>query len=152
MVRNILAVIASFVVIYAIVIAGNAVAYTVLGPDRVYHPGVWDITLLWGATMLVIGLVAALVAGFSCAKIARNRKGAVLTLAAVIAVLGLAQLGLVLAAPEPEDPVRPDDFTMEQAMTNARQPVWFALVNPIVAVSGILIGANVAARGHKSES
>ena len=46
MLRNILAVIASFVFLTVLVVAGNALAYTILGPDRAYQPGVWDITIL----------------------------------------------------------------------------------------------------------
>lgn len=37
--------------------------------------------------------------------------------------------------------VRPANTTMVDAMAHAEQPVWVALLNPLVGAAGVLIGA-----------
>lgn len=150
--RDILAVIGTYIVMAIGITALLALAWMLLGADRAFAaPGVWETSTLWAGIMVVVGIAFALLGGILVAKLAARPKGATIALAAVIGVLSAITLAGVLLAPEPADP-RPDDIAMLDAMSNARQPLWFALLNPVVGIAGIFIGANIIARSHKSES
>ena len=57
-------------------------------------------------------------------------------------MLGLAFAVPVLTSDAPVEE-RPAGATVEDASSKARQPAWVALLNPLVAAAGILIGARL---------
>ncbi len=58
-------------------------------------------------------------------------------------------LGVVFAIPvltgstDVATTARPDTVTMMEAMSNARQPTWIALLNPLLGAVGVLLGARM---------
>jgi len=143
--RNIAAVVVGYIVMAVIVMVTFFLAYTALGPDTTYKPGTYEVSLLWIGIMLVFGAAAAIAGGVTCAKIASSRRGAAAALAVLVGFLGALQLVGAIMAPEPEDTARPDEVSIAEAMQNARPSIWYAALNPIVGIAGVLIGAHLVA-------
>jgi hypothetical protein len=139
MLRFIGGVVVGYVVMAVCVIVTFTGVYLLLGADGAFQPGSYDVTLSWVVASFVLGIAAALLGGWVCFRIARNRN-AVLTLAGIVVVLGLLVAIPALASEDTRPNVRPGDVASFEAMQQARQPAWIALVNPLVGAAGILIG------------
>lgn len=141
MVRAILGVILGYVVMFTAVFATFSGAYLAMGADAAFKPESYDVTPLWIAVSLVLGLGAALVGGWICAMVSRGGR-APLVLAGVVLVLGLAMAIPVLTGSAPEGPkVRTSDVGNMEAMQQAKQPDWITIVNPLIGAAGVLLGA-----------
>jgi hypothetical protein len=141
--RIIGSVVAGYVVMFAVVFALMSLAWMVLGAEGSFQPGSWDVNMTWIAVTLVVGLVAAVVGGLACAWIARDRRGP-LWLVGLVVVLGIAMaIPVLLGAGEEAPGPRPDTMPMFDAMSNAKQPPWVALLNPLIGAVGVLIGARM---------
>jgi len=146
MLRAILSVIAGYVTLAMVVMATFMVALPALGTERVLAPGAYDPSGLWLMTSFVLGLLAAVIGGWVCAVIARAPKPP-LALAVLVVVLGLLSAIFQLMSPDEDRPtVREGEVGIVEAMQNARQPAWVALLNPFVGVAGVLLGARLARR------
>jgi hypothetical protein len=139
MLRSVLGVIIGYIAIALIVFTGLTTAWLILGADGAFEPGVYEISTTWGAAAIAVNLIAAIIGGVVCMKIARQR-GAVITFAAIVFILGLIVAIPTITAEETEPAARPDDVSMAVAMRDAEQPVWFCLMNPVTAALGIMIG------------
>jgi len=147
MLRAILSVIAGYVTLFMVVMATFSVAFLALGTERAFAPGSWDPSVLWLVVSFALGLLAAVVGGWVCATIARAPKPP-MALAVLVVVLGLmGAVSVVMRSPDEGGPsVREGDVSNLEAMNNARQPAWVALLNPFVGVAGVLLGARLAGR------
>jgi hypothetical protein len=139
-IRQILAVIVGYVVMFVIVFTTFSAAYFALGADRAFKPGTYDVSVLWIGLATLLGLLAAAVGGAVCGKLAKGGR-AHYGLAALVLVLGLLQAGAQFAAPKPNPGPRGPDVSNVEAMTKAQPPMWAALVNPVIGVIGVLLGA-----------
>ncbi|HEX6640937.1 MAG TPA: hypothetical protein VF215_07475, partial [Thermoanaerobaculia bacterium] len=84
-----------------------------------------------------IGLIAAVIAGYVAALIGKS--GAVKILAGLVVLIGVfvfVQLFRDHSAVEP----RTVDLPVMEAMFKAREPLWFAAVNPLIVVIGVFAG------------
>ncbi len=141
MVRFVVAVMLGYVVMLAAVIGIFTVAYPIFGVDALFEPGTYDAARGWIAMSFGIGLVAAMAGGTVCARVAPET-AAPLWLAAIVLVLGaLMAIPAVASNDTSRGGARPAGITMTEAMTHARQPVWVALLNPLVGAVGVLAGA-----------
>ena len=146
MLRAILSVIAGYVTLAMVVMATFGVAVPALGTERVLVPGTYDPSGLWLVISFTFGLLAAVIGGWVCALIARAPKPPV-ALAVLVVVLGLLSAIFQLVGSDDGRPtVREDEVGVVEAMQNARQPAWVALLNPFVGVAGVLLGAGLARR------
>lgn len=141
--RSILAVVVGYIVMAVIGMAlffGLAMA---LGVDGAYQPGTYKASMTVNVSAIAISIVIALAGGLVCGKIARTRTP-VLVFAAIVVVFGLilAILGLNKEAPGP----RPPNATLMEVMQNAREPNWFAFINPFLGAGGVLVGGRLAQR------
>jgi hypothetical protein len=140
MVKTVLAVIVGYVVMLLAVFATFTALYLALGADGAFKPGTYEVSGLWLVASFVLSLVAAILGGMACARVAGNASAAK-ALAVVVFVLGV-----VMAWPafNPETDTRPtvraSDVPNMEAMMNARQPAWVALSLPLVGAIGALIG------------
>lgn len=142
MLRAILSVIAGYVAMFLTVFLTFSAAYLVMGTERAFHPGTYEVSALWIIVSFVLGLVAAVLGGWVCALISHSRK-AVLALAVVVLLLGLFMLFPVMQANQQASPPRTADVGNLEAMSKARQPTWIALVNPLLGCVGVLVGGRV---------
>jgi hypothetical protein len=147
MLRAIGAVILGYLVMFVIVFVSFTIAYALLKADGSFKPGTYEVSTVWIAVTTALGLIAAIAGGWLCALIARGGK-APIALAIVVLVLG----GLAsISAFQPPDEDAPTERTAEvgnwEAMMYARTPPIAALLNPVVGVVGIMIGARLKGGG-----
>jgi hypothetical protein len=140
--RNILAVIASYIVIFILVAGGLTAAYFALGADRAFEAGTYEVTGLWIGVWALVSMVASVAAGVVCGKISKHSKGAVMSLMILIGVLGAANSTyMIMRETPPEDLVRAGDTSNTQAMMKAQAPTWMYIAEPIMGIVGVMIGA-----------
>ena len=141
MVRFVAAIVLGYVAMLIVVVGVFAAAYPLVGIDRLFEPGTYQAAWGWILLSFAVGLVAAMTGGSLCARIAPET-GAPLWLAAIVLVLGgLMAIPAVMTASTSRGGVRPPQITMSDAKAHAEQPVWVALLNPLVGAAGILMGA-----------
>ena len=141
MVRFVGAIVLGYVVMLLAVIGIFRAAYPLAGVDFLFEPGTYEAARGWILLSFGIGLVAAMAGGAVCARIA-PATAAPIWLAAIVLVLGgLMAIPVVMNTDPTRGGVRPPNVTMSEAMAHARQPVWVALVNPLLGAVGVLIGA-----------
>ena len=135
--------VAGYVVMFVIVFVGLTLAWLALGADGAFRTGTWRTSTGWVVTMLLVGLVAAVAGGWVARRLGGDRR-AVLVLVALVVLFGLVDIAMSFGRdPGVLDAVRVGEPSMFEAMGNARPPAWFSLVNVVVAVAGVLIGARL---------
>lgn len=141
--RSILAVILGYVVMFLVVFLTFSGAYLAMGTDRAFQPGSYEPSTMWLVASFVLGFIAAVAGGCTCVWIAKKMTPAY-ALAALVIVLGLAMAGsMMMGPPDTRPTVRSGDVPNLEAMQNARQPLWVALVNPFLGAVGVLFGARL---------
>jgi len=151
MARTIGSVILGYLVMFIVVFATFSLAYQAMGVDRAYQPGTYEVSGLWITVSIVLGIVAAILGGFACARVAHSPAGPK-ALAAVVLILGL---GMAIAAvtgvgAEDRETVRPAEVSNMEAMQNSKSPIWIQFLNPLIGAAGVLYGAGLA-RKSKAE-
>lgn len=144
MLRAVLAVVAGYVVMAAVVFITFSGLYLALGTERTFRPGSYDVSAAWAVGSVVLSVVAAVVGGLVCAAISRGGR-APMALAAAVFVLGVLSAIPALTDSRPRE-ARTGDVSNTAAMMNARQPVWFALAMPVVGAVGVMVGAGMYGR------
>ena len=145
--RAILGVIVGYLVMAGAVFGSIAAAWMVLGPDRAYKEGLWEISTTWMIMMFVVGLIAAIIGGAVCAAIAAEGSKAAMVLAGLVLVFGLVIAGFHMLSPDEAQPtVREDDVTIFEATKNAKEPMIGLIANPIIGCVGVIIGAGLTGR------
>jgi hypothetical protein len=143
--RTVLAVIAGYLVIFAVVFLAFSAAYLAMGADSAFQPGSYEVTGLWIAVSLVLSFAAAAAGGYVCAAIGRTMRAA-WALAGLVVVLGFLMAIPVMTTPaDTQAAVRAAETGNFEAMGNARQPVWLALLNPFIGAAGVMLGARLRA-------
>ncbi len=138
MLRSIIAVVASYITMVILIMVAFTALWFGLGPNALLEPGSfkgnWTISIAAPAITLIAGLVG----GWMCAKIARAPKP-VIVLAAIVLGLGLLMAYFTIQKPYPADP-RDPAMTVAQIMEVGREPTWIALFNPIAGAATVLLG------------
>ena len=142
MVRSILGVVVGYIVIFVILFCVLTLAYFGMGADRAFQPSSFYPSMLWVVIEIVLGFGAAVVSGLVCFAIARKR-GAVTALVVVILAIGaISAIPALMAAGAPEA-VRDASLSNMEAMMKCRQPVWIAILNPVIGAVGVLVGSRL---------
>ena len=141
MVRFATAIVLGYLVMLLVVAGVFTAAYPLVGVDRLFEPGSYQAARGWITLSFVISLVAAMTAGSLCARVAPATAAPVWLAAIVLVLGGLMAVPVVMNASPSRGGVRPPNITMSDAMAHAEQPLWVALLNPLVGAAGILIGA-----------
>jgi len=141
--RTILAVILGYVVMFLLVFLLFTGAYFAMGAEGAFQLGSYSPSALWLAVSFALGFVAALAAGCTAVWIGRKMTAGY-ALAGLVFVLGLVfAIPTIMEPPDPAAIVRLGDVPNLEAMQNARQPLWVALVNPFLGAVGVMIGARL---------
>lgn len=141
--RMIVSVIVGYIVMFVIVFVSFSLAYLAMGADGAFRPGTYDITVIWALLSIVLSLIAAVAGGYICAAIAKNPRGPK-ALALIVLLLGiLSALPAITGSYEGRPNVREAGVGNLEAAQNARQPVWIALLNPLIGVAGVMVGARL---------
>ena len=131
--------IAGYVVMLLFIVATFALAFPILGINRLFATGTYEASLTWIALSFVLGLAGALIGGW-VARYVSPKSHAVPALAALVLVFGLTSALAARNEAVPQGGARGPDATMTDVMANARQPTWIMLVNPLLGAVGVLIG------------
>jgi len=142
MLKIIIGVIVGYLAMFIVVFTSLTAAYLGMGADRAFKPGLYEVTTLWLAVMFIVSIVAALVGGKVCALIGKSQK-AVFGLAGLVLVLGLLSAIPALTSPAADPKLRTGGVPNMEAMMNAKQPVWVALLMPVIGVVGTLAGGRI---------
>ena len=142
--RTIGSVVAGYVTMFVLVFILFSAAYLLLGAGGSFATGSWDVSWAWIAVSIVVGIAAAIAGGWVCAAIAKDGR-APRALAIAVVVLGLLMaLPVLLGTGEPAAvAARPETVALVEAMQNAKQPLWIALLNPLLGAIGVMIGAGL---------
>jgi hypothetical protein len=139
MLKSILGVVVGYIVMAIFSFAIFTCAYLALGAERVFEPESYDVSTIWMALMVAIGLVGGIIGGWVCAAISKS-KGACTAFAVIVLVLGII-VAIMTKMKDAPDTARSGDVPNLQAMQMAQTPTWLCLLNPFVVAGGVLIGA-----------
>lgn len=142
MLKTIGGVIVGYIAMFILVFAIFTIAYLALGANGAFKPGLYEVLPIWLVISFAVGLIAAIAGGFVCALIAPNSK-APLALAGLVIVLRLLSAIPVLTSNDTRPQLRVASVGNMEAMMNARQPAWVALLNPLIGAVGIMIGSRL---------
>jgi hypothetical protein len=137
MVRKILGAIVGYIVFAIAIFVLFSGLYLVLGAERSFLPGKYDPSMMWAVSAFVLGFVAAAIGGLVAALIGGN--GAVKIMAVLILAIGALVVVSLIMANKPDE-LRAGGVPNMEAMMKAREPLWVAVVNPILGVIGAFAG------------
>lgn len=140
MVRKILGGIAGYLVFSIFIFLLFSALYLAMGPDRAFQPGHYDPTMLWIISAFILGFIASVIGGFVAALI--GRKGAVKIMAVILVLIGALVVVMTVVGPKPDE-VRTGGVPNMEAMMKARQPLWVAVVNPVLGLIGVFVGGGL---------
>lgn len=139
--RAVMAVVAGYATMFAFVFVTFSLAYLLLGAERTFASGTYEVSGAWILVSFVLSFVAAIAGGRACRRLARAARP-VTVLAALVLVLGLVLAMPTLNAPsDPATLQRSADVGTMAAMQKARTPAWVALLTPLVGAIGVLLAA-----------
>ena len=142
--RAILAGVVGYLVMAIAVMAIFTAAFVALGVDRVFQPGTYEISTLWLGVWGVGTVLAGLIGGFVCAKIARAGSRAWIGLSVAMVLLGV--LSAVMAGTRPDPGPRGPDVRVVDAAQKAKQPAWTAWAQIPMGIAGVALGARLGGR------
>jgi hypothetical protein len=144
MLRNICGVILGYILMALTIFFTFSLAYLLMGTSGAFQPETYEVSNLWLVTSFILALLAAVAGGYVCAALARSGR-APLALAVLVIVIGVLAAVPVLRAANTgrERLTRPSEVSNMEAMQNAVQPGWVALLNPFVGAAGVIFGARL---------
>lgn len=146
MVRKILGAVAGYIVFAIGIFILFSALYLALGPDRAFLPARYDPTMLWTVCAFILGFIASVIGGYVAALIGRS--GAVKIMAGLVVLIGAIVVVMIIRENKPDE-VRTGDVPNMEAMMKAREPLWVAVVNPVLGAIGAFVGGSL--RKNKEE-
>ncbi len=144
---NLLAVVASYLVIGITIMVTFSLSYFILGAEGSYQEGSWNISTTWVILSIAAGLGAAWLGGKVCTRIAGNFV-APKYLIALIVVLGIATA--MTTNPAEMESVRETAPPMFEAMRSSIQPIWLTWLNPFAGALGVAFGSGLLNLGGRT--
>ena len=146
MLKSILAIIASYAVMFIFLFAAFTGCYLALGTEGAFQTDSYEVSTVWIALTVVVCLLAGLIGGFLCALISRSKKTCQV-FAFIVFFLGLlACIPAINRSPDAPN-VRAGEVSNLEAMRLAVQPFWLHILTPVVSAAGVLLGARMKGRG-----
>jgi hypothetical protein len=148
MLKRILGVVVGYITMFVLIFITFTILYLILGADGAFEPDTYHASGTWLVMSFILGLLAAVLGGFVCVLIAKERKAA-LWLAGLVLVIGFAFA--IPALGESDDArniIREGDISNTEAMQNAKQPPISLILNPIIGAIGVIIGSRLKKGEH----
>lgn len=146
MLKSILAIIASYVVMFIFLFAAFTGCYFALGAEGTFQTDSYEVSTVWIALTVVVCLLAGLIGGFLCAAISKSKRTCQI-FAFIVFFLGLlACIPAMKRSPDAPN-VRAGEVSNTEAMTLAVSPMWLHLLTPVLSAAGVLLGARMKGRG-----
>lgn len=148
MLKSILAIIASYAVMFAFMFAAFTGFYFALGSEGTFQTDSYNVTTVWAALTVVVCLLAGMVGGFLCAKISKSKRTCqIFALIVFLVSLLICTLPAIKRSPDAPN-VRAGEVATMDAMELAVSPMWLNLLNPVLGVAGVLLGARAGLKGR----
>jgi hypothetical protein len=147
MLKNIAAIIVSYIVMFIFFMAVFTGCYFALGVERVFQPDSYEVSTLWIILTLVLALLGTMLAGYLCAVISKSWRTCQV-FALIIFLLTLWQCFSVVRRNSEGPNVRAGEVGYLEAIGLAVTPMWLHFVNPVISGAGILLGARMKRRGN----
>lgn len=148
MLKSILAVIASYAVMFIFMFAAFTGFYLVLGTEGTFQPDSYEVTTIWIVLTVMVCLVAGLIGGFVCALISKSKRTCQV-FAFIVFFIGLLACVIPAMKRSPDAPnTRAGEVSNTDAMKLAVPPMWLHLLTPVVSAAGVLLGARMKGRGQ----
>ena len=145
MLKSILAIIASYAVMFVFLFAAFTGCYFALGAEGTFKTDSYEVSTIWIALTVVVCLLAGIVGGFLCAAISKSRKTCQI-FAFIVFFLGLlACIPAMKRSPDAPN-VRAGEVSNLEAMGLAVSPMWLHLLTPVISAAGVLLGARLKGR------
>jgi len=145
MLKSILAIVVSYIAMFAIFMAIFTGLYFALGVERVFQADSYEVSTLWIVLTLAVGFLVSMFAGYLCAAISKSWRTCQV-FALIVFLLALIQCFSALKRNQDAPNVRAGEVGMFDAMKLAVSPFWLHLVNPVLNGAGVLIGARMKRR------
>jgi cytochrome bd-type quinol oxidase subunit 2 len=146
MLKSILAVIASYVVMFIFMFAAFTGCYFALGTEGTFQTDSYNVTTVWIALTVVVCLLAGIVGGFLCAAISKSKRTCQI-FAVIVFFIGLLACCIPAMQRSPDAPnVRAGEVSNLDAMGLAVSPMWLNLLTPVISAAGVLLGARMKGR------
>lgn len=142
--RMVAAVVSGYVLMLVVVFVLTMAAYAAIG-GAALQPGSYDATMMWVGAALGCALIGGLFAGYATATFSRGDSRARTGLVVLIAVMGVLFAVPVLRRPA-TSPARPEGAVTMQAITQSRQPLWVAVLLPLLGAAGAAAGWSMRKR------
>ena len=136
MFRIIGGVILGFITLFVVTFFTFSGLFLALGSNGAFHAGNFEVTAPWLVGSLVLGFIAAVLAGKVCSTVTA-KPGPVVVLAALVLILDLFA---AFNPPQDRRTERAGEVSMTDAIVNAREPTWFVFLMPLVATAGVILG------------
>jgi hypothetical protein len=140
MLRSILGVIVGYAALSLFFFATFAGVYFTLGVERIFQSDSYEVSALWLVLSAGISLAGAILGGYICAAISRNKRTCELFAAIVLIIL------IVFCIPKMRDRSphwRAGDVPFMDAMRLTQMPLWMHVLNPVLGAVGVLLGARM---------
>ena len=145
MLKSILAIIASYIVMFVLFMAIFFGCYFALGIERVFQPDSYEVSTLWVILTLVIAFLVTIFAGYVCAAISGSWRTCQV-FAFIVFLLALWQCFAGMRRNSEGPNVRAGEVTYLEAIGHAVAPTWLHIVNPLINGAGVLLGARMKRR------
>ena len=145
MLKSILAIIVSYVAMFALFRAVVTGLYFLLGVERMFQPDSYEVSVLWIVLTLVVGFLGTLLGGYLCAWISKSWRTCQV-FALIVFLLALIQCLSALKRNPDAPNVRAGEVTYLEAVGLAVTPLWLHFVNPVISGVGVLLGAGLKRR------
>lgn len=116
--------------------------YLALGPERVFQPGTFQISMLWLVLALVGALVAGVLAGLVCHAVSRNLR-VCRVFAIIVFLLAIVVCLPVMMADQAPQPRGSEPLPTMEAMQRGQAPIWMHLLSAALSGGGVLLGARL---------
>lgn len=142
MVRKILGVIGGYAAIFFVTFISFSIVYLSISADLAYDPGTYKVSVLWIVVSTVLGFIAAVIGGYVCRIIAKDRSTTVVFAGIVLGIGLAAAIMQAVSAPVPEA-ARTGEVSILEAMGKSISPLWVLFINPFILAAGIWIGGGI---------
>ena len=138
--RNVGGAVLGYIAMALVVMAMFTGLWLVIGAEGSFEPGTWEVSGVWSLASIVVGLLAGVLGGFVCSKVAVDDRGLWMLIVLVIILGVYSALYPVTGGAGP----RLDDVGMAEAMMGAQQPAWLTWLNPFLGGVGAWFGSRLA--------
>ena len=148
MLKSILAIIASYAVMFIFLFAAFSGCYFVLGTEGTFQTDSYEVSTIWIGLTVVVCLLGGIIGGLLCAMISKSKRTCQI-FAFVVFFGGLLACAIPAMKRSPDAPnVRAGEVGNMDAMELAVYPMWVNLLTPVVSAAGVLLGARMKGRGN----